>query len=1144
MNGQGSIPGEAETAIVTGDAAAGAPVMPTEGAPEPAPPPTDGKAKKPRKAKRHRSGLGLRLFVLWVVFVIGFCAYSLSGRPIRMPVFVVAEIEQRVNAAIATAMPKGAVSLGGVDVTVDSNWLPQLRLVDVRVLQAGGQALMTLPDLRLTFDMSDLLVGKIRPKTLRLIGAHVDVRRNADGQFDFALGRGSIGPQIRNFPELFEALNKVFASPVAASLTTVETEGLTLTLDDYRAGRTWEVADGQLKLENAADALTARLSLSLDNGGVRPAQAVVTAVSPKGTDELRVTADVTGVAARDIAAQSPPLAWAGAVDAPISGHFAATLVPAGISAMEATLQFDAGALQPSPQAQPIAFDRAGMALHFDPARGEIVISDLSVQSSTLKVQAVGQSYLTRADGSAITGALAGEMPDSFVTQLQFSQVSVDPEGLFEEPVTFSQGALDLRLRLAPFTVDIGQLSLTEDGRRLTLGGVISADANGWSASVDMALNEISHDRLLALWPMRLVPGTRTWVQKNVLAGDLTNVQAAVRIAPGKEPLLHLGYDFANADAIFLATLPPIKAGYGYASIDGKTYTMVMSKGTVTPPEGGQIDMAGSVFKIGDVTRKPAIADITLSTVSSLTAALSLLDQPPFHFMTKADQPVTLGQGEARIVTQLRLPLQKKIALPDVDYHVQGTVTGFSSDSVVPGRKIVADALDVSADTKGLLISGPGKIGAVPFDVNYSQSFDPAKKGTARIEGTVTLSQATVSEFGLGLPNGMVSGEGQGQIVIDLAKGQPGKLSLVTDLNRIGLAIPELGWSKPAAGLGRLEARVRLGSPPKVEQITLDAAGLKATGSVTMQAGGGLDLARFDRVQMGNWLDAPVELRGRGENKAVGIAVTGGSVDMRKMPGASQRKSSGGSGGGPLDLRLDSLRISSGIALTGFQGKFSLAGSLNGDFVASLNGKTPVKGTVAPSANGSAVRLQSKDAGAALAAAGVFSGARGGTLDLQLLPQPKEGNYDGSVQIRNFRVVDTNVLAEMLNLISVVGLLEQLNGPGLLFAEADGSFVLTPDQVKVQRGSATGASLGVSMDGTYQLGTGSLDLQGVVSPIYMLNGIGAIISKRGEGVLGFNYSLTGTADAPAISVNPLSIFTPGMFRDIFRRPPPVASGSGG
>ena len=117
-----------------------------------------------------------------------------------------------------------------------------------------------------------------------------------------------------------------------------------------------------------------------------------------------------------------------------------------------------------------------------------------------------------------------------------------------------------------------------------------------------------------------------------------------------------------------------RQGYGYASIDGKTYTMVMSKGTVTPPEGGQIDMAGSVFKIGDVTRKPAIADITLSTVSSLTAALSLLDQPPFHFMTKADQPVTLGQGEARIVTQLRLPLQKKIALPDVDYHVPVSYT--------------------------------------------------------------------------------------------------------------------------------------------------------------------------------------------------------------------------------------------------------------------------------------------------------------------------------------------------------------------------------------------------------------------------------------------------------------------------------------
>ena len=59
------------------------------------------------------------------------------------------------------------------------------------------------------------------------------------------------------------------------------------------------------------------------------------------------------------------------------------------------------------------------------------------------------------------------------------------------------------------------------------------------------------------------------------------------------------------------------------------------------------------------------------------------------------------------------------------------------------------------------------------------------------------------------------------------------------------------------------------------------------------------------------------------------------------------------------------------------------------------------------------------------------------------------------------------------------------------------------------------------------------MQGVISPVYLLNGVGAIFTKRGEGVFGFNYTLSGTADAPEVGVNPLSILTPGMLRGIFR-----------
>ena len=89
-----------------------------------------------------------------------------------------------------------------------------------------------------------------------------------------------------------------------------------------------------------------------------------------------------------------------------------------------------------------------------------------------------------------------------------------------------------------------------------------------------------------------------------------------------------------------------------------------------------------------------------------------------------------------------------------------------------------------------------------------------------------------------------------------------------------------------------------------------------------------------------------------------------------------------------------------------------------------------------------------------------------------------------------------------------------------------------------------------MAGIYHSDTERLDMTGVVSPVYLLNGIGSILTRKGEGLFGFAYRLRGTAEAPEVKVNPLSILTPGMFRDLFRAapatlaPPPKPEGGGG
>jgi len=1094
-------------------------------------------AVRPRR-RRKRSGLVGRLVLLMFALLLAVGVYGLSGRPISVPVWAVAEVEARLNTALDPAMPGGSLSIGGLDVVLDTDWVPRLALEDLRLLKADGAALVSLPDLRMELDAAALLQGRLRVRALTLSGARLAVRRDRDGNYDFAFGGDATMPRIESFAQLFDMADALLALPAASSLTRIEAEALTLRLTDDRSGRSWEVGDGRLTVENRPDALAADLSLTLLGGAPGQAGRVsLLAISQKATDRARVTATVDGVAAQDLAVQAPFLAPLGILEAPISGRFAIELGTEGVHALDAALQIGQGALRPTAAAAPIAFDSATLAMSYDPVSGRIGLSDLAVQSPSLRLTAEGQAYLMTAGGQRISGPLGGSMPQSFLTQIRFREVTIDPEGLFQEPVRFSDGALDLRLRLDPFRVEIGQLALAEAAQRLTATGRIGADAAGWTTSVDLRLNQIAHDRLVALWPVTLVPRTRDWVSRNILKGKLFDVAAALRITPGQEPRLHLGYSFEQAEVRFIPTLPPIHDGYGYSTIDGLVYTVVLSRGQVTPPEGGQIDVSGSVMRVPDITRKPARGEITLNTRSSLTAALSLLDQKPFNFLTKAERPVDLGEGEARMRTRLSLPLQNKILLTDVEYDVAGTVSSFRSDKLVAGRVITAPTLTVAANPAGLTISGPGLLGNVPFDATYSQSFAPDQKGKARIEGQVALSQAVAEEFGLGLPKGMVSGQGQAQVEIDLVKGQPGRLRLVSDLNRVGLSLPDLGWSKPAASTGRLAAEVLLAAPPRVESLSLAAAGLKAEGTVSLRAEGGLDLARFETVSLDDWLQGSVEIRGRGPGRPVELAMTGGRVDMRRMPPASARKGSG-VGGGPLALTLDRLTVADTVALTGFRGSFQMARGMKGEFTARVNGGAAVRGSVAPAPRGTAVRLTSDEAGAVLRDAGVFASAVGGKLSVLLVPRDDKGSYDGQARIQSVRVRGANVLAEMLNAISVVGLLEQLGGKGIVFNEVDGEFLLTPGAVQITRGSAIGASLGVSMAGVYQTGSGKLAMEGVISPIYMLNGIGALLTKRGEGVFGFNFSLRGTSQKPQVDVNPLSILTPGMFREIFRRPPPV------
>jgi hypothetical protein len=244
----------------------------------------------------------------------------------------------------------------------------------------------------------------------------------------------------------------------------------------------------------------------------------------------------------------------------------------------------------------------------------------------------------------------------------------------------------------------------------------------------------------------------------------------------------------------------------------------------------------------------------------------------------------------------------------------------------------------------------------------------------------------------------------------------------------------------------------------------------------------------------------------------------------------------------VTARLDRVILADGIALTGVTAALDPQGGLSGIVQGRVNGRAEVTGRIATGQGGRPrLEVTAPDAGAVLAAAGAFDEARGGELDLTLIPAGQGGIWDGRLSVDAIRVTAAPALAAVLNATSVVGLIDQLNGPGLSFSRIEAAFRLTPERLTLTEASAVGPSLGVSASGVFDLATGALDVQGVLSPLFAVNSIGQVFTRAGEGLFGVTYRLQGTASAPQVSVNPLSILTPGAFREIFRAAPPAGDG---
>ena len=118
--------------------------------------------------------------------------------------------------------------------------------------------------------------------------------------------------------------------------------------------------------------------------------------------------------------------------------------------------------------------------------------------------------------------------------------------------------------------------------------------------------------------------------------------------------------------------------------------------------------------------------------------------------------------------------------------------------------------------------------------------------------------------------------------------------------------------------------------------------------------------------------------------------------------------------------------------------------------------------------------------------------------------------------------------------------QQVTRQQIVFNQLRAPFSVGAGKFRLKDAYMNGPMLGATMRGMVDFKAQTVDLGGTYVPLYGLNSaLGSIpilgkvlVGRQGEGVVGITFAIKGKLDEPTVLVNPMSVMTPGIFRQIF------------
>jgi len=701
-------------------------------------------------------------------------------------------------------------------------------------------------------------------------------------------------------------------------------------------------------------------------------------------------------------------------------------------------------------------------------------------------------------------------------------------------------------------IDIDNLSVNMDKKVLSGKGKVSLKESDMAVNATLGITNVSASETAAFWPPSLAPLTREWVTENITEGTVPEATVKLNLGFGdlaKPALPREAVDASvtlnDATIRYLPDHPPTKKVQSTIHIDGQSLTANISSADY---------MQATKLTNGKLFIKDLIVDnpyITLGFDAATTArdTVRLLGLPRLnhakHLNLDPETADGTGTAHAELGFYFFTPKDEKgKALEDdgITYNVVGELKDVSTPGFMRKFDIRNGNGKLTVDNAQITFRGTGNVnGATASQTNVVYKSKPENGYDTFIDVVGSAPVESLPRFGYPAFAFMKGSLGV-KANVKLGDNKEDS-SAAIDLGNA--AINVFGWNKPAGEMASLDIKA------EKREGMVAIPSFKLTGKGVDVAGAGAlnkDFTEFQKLSMEKVTVGSTNLDHIDYEMANGklaLNVSGKSVDLsdwwddedstrefsfEKFP-AVQFKSN-----------ITRLTLSKQGNISNFKGEMtcSAARCENANVSGFTGDNKEFNFRILRNPKGKRlVSLRALDAGAFLKAFGAYPNIEGGELSVS-------GNYDdaGSVKgrliIDNFTIKKAPVLAKILSLASLTGVLDLMQGGGISFSKLIVPYTLKHDVITIDKGKAYGGSIGITVEGTMTFPKQTLNMRGTVVPAYVLNSmvgkiplVGAILTGGGGGgVFAFSYNVKGTERDPDVSVNPLSILTPGFLRGIF------------